>query len=93
MEKRDQDGDQKVLYYRSPERFVRVDGKWWFQAREGDQGPYNSRDEAEREAALFIASMQMQSEQAARDERVDEHTERPAEGVQAPDWELMIEPK
>ncbi len=89
MDKRKEDISEKVLHYRSADRFVRVDGKWFFQAREGDHGPYNSREEAGRAAALFIASSEMKE---AEEKKGVGKQHDPEEPPKAPNWELMVEP-
>ena len=54
---RQSDGvDHKKRYFRAAERFFQADGRWYFAAREGDQGRYRSRENAEREAYAFIQS-------------------------------------
>ncbi len=37
---------------------MRINGQWWFAAREGDMGPYASREEALKQMETFIASQQ-----------------------------------
>ena len=64
---RQNDGfDDKKTFFRAPERFFQVDGKWYFAAREGDQGPYRSRKNAEREVYEFIQTKFLQSQPALR---------------------------
>ena len=45
------DKESNASYFRSPDRFIRVNEEWWFTTREGDQGPFASKEAAE-EAAI-----------------------------------------
>jgi hypothetical protein len=44
--------------FRTPDRFFKVNGQWYFTAREGEIGPFRSRGQAEREAAAYIRARQ-----------------------------------
>ena len=35
---------------------MNINGAWWFAAREGDMGPYDTRQDAEKAATQFIES-------------------------------------
>ena len=50
--------EKEKIYFRSDDRFVRVDDQWWFTTRDGDQGPYASREAAERALRLYIDGVQ-----------------------------------
>ncbi|MEZ5558743.1 MAG: DUF6316 family protein [Pseudomonadales bacterium] len=54
--RRDDPEEGKLRFFRTPERFFSVNGKWYFSAREGDQGPFHDRRAAESAAIRFIAS-------------------------------------
>lgn len=56
--------DDNKTFFRASERFFQADGKWYFAAREGDQGPFRSRKNAEREAYEFMQSKFIQSQPA-----------------------------
>lgn len=43
-------------FFRTNDRFFQVNGRWYFAAREGDIGPFRTRDQAHREAAAYIAA-------------------------------------
>jgi hypothetical protein len=47
-------GDQKDKTYFRSERLFCMNGQWYFCAREGDHGPYPSREAAERALKRFI---------------------------------------
>ena len=65
---RHDDLEQK-RYFRSPERVFRMNGAWFFAAREGDQGPYASHHEAGREVSRYVQAMtELGSFQRKRDE-------------------------
>lgn len=41
-------------YFRSEDRIFRANDSWWFATREGDQGPHESRRDAQYWLAQFI---------------------------------------
>jgi hypothetical protein len=45
---------QKKRFFRSNDRFFQANGHWYFAAREGDIGPFRTRDQARREAQAYI---------------------------------------
>lgn len=48
-------GDAKEkCYFRSSERVFRMNESWYFAAREGDQGPFRSEQEAVAEVKRFL---------------------------------------
>jgi hypothetical protein len=55
--------DLKKRFFRSNDRIFQINGQWYFSAREGDIGPFRSRDQAKREARAYIAA-RMASESA-----------------------------
>ena len=48
------DDIQEKPYFRSSQRLFRVNGDWYFSAREGDQGPYPNEMTAALELERFI---------------------------------------
>jgi len=50
---RKDDAEQKT-FFRSEERVFQVNGEWWFALREGDRGPFASRDLAFSELSQFM---------------------------------------
>ena len=42
---------------------MRMNDQWWFTTREGDMGPYQSREDAEAAVTTYIASQQFVEEQ------------------------------
>jgi hypothetical protein len=46
--------NDKVRFFRTSDRLFRMNGEWFFASREGDLGPYQTRDCAEREAELYV---------------------------------------
>ncbi|MEM7099248.1 MAG: DUF6316 family protein [Pseudomonadota bacterium] len=72
---RKSDGD-KNSHFRSADRVVRMNDQWWFATREGDMGPYKSREDAEAAINSYIASQQFadeaQVEEEARAQRKSE---------------------
>jgi len=53
MRKKD-DVKSKLRYFRAGDRIFKQNEAWYFAAREGDQGPYSSRGQAELEARRFV---------------------------------------
>jgi hypothetical protein len=51
MRKSDSD---KLSFFRSSARVLRKSGKWYCETREGDRGPFDSRDEAELELQRYV---------------------------------------
>ncbi len=53
------------------DRFYSVDGKWFFSVRrEADQGPYDSKDDAEQALKGFIAAQQLEQKQRKAEHEV-----------------------
>ena len=67
---RDSDTDSKVRPFRAGNRYFCQNGKWWFSTREGEEGPFESREQAERGMARFVDSVSVrlkaEAEQAQR---------------------------
>lgn len=60
MEKRKNDpSSAKKRFFRAGDRFFQVNGQWFFAAREGDIGPFRSREQAKREAEAYIKARNM----------------------------------
>ena len=64
-DKRRDDVDTKT-HFRTAERFLKINDQWWFAAREGDQGPFPNRDDAERAAAIYAATQDIVPEEQER---------------------------
>ena len=50
-------GNGVQTFYRTGERLFCVDGAWCFLTREGEQGPYGSRERAESELSRYVETM------------------------------------
>jgi hypothetical protein len=48
--------DLKKRFFRSNDRFFQINGQWYFSAREGDIGPFRSREQAKREAEAYVSA-------------------------------------
>ena len=48
------DDHEKKCYFRSSGRIFKMNGEWYFAAREGDRGPFQSEAEAAAEVKRFI---------------------------------------
>ena len=61
---RKSDGQKgSASHFRAADRVMRMNDQWWFTTREGDMGPYNTRDEAEAAVTTYIASQQFVEKQ------------------------------
>lgn len=56
--------DPKKSFFRTMDRFFQVNGQWYFSAREGDIGPFRSRQQALREAEAYITARNANRESA-----------------------------
>ncbi|HEX7034372.1 MAG TPA: DUF6316 family protein [Pseudomonadales bacterium] len=54
--RKDDPSHLKKRFFRSNDRFFQINGQWYFSAREGDIGPFRSREQAKREAQAYIAA-------------------------------------
>lgn len=52
--RKDDPNDLTRSFFRTNDRFFQVNGKWFFSAREGEIGPFRTRDQARREAMAYI---------------------------------------
>jgi hypothetical protein len=68
---RKDDPEQMSRSFRSPERYVQVNGQWFFAAREGEIGPFRTRAQAEREAVAYIRARQQTTSGGGRLVRKD----------------------
>ena len=48
------DDHEQKSYFRSPDRVFKINGAWYFAAREGDQGPFASEAQVQMEIKRFI---------------------------------------
>ena len=55
---RKSDLDKTAQRYRSGSRFQQQSGQWYFQTREGNRGPFDSREAAELELQRYIDTME-----------------------------------
>ncbi len=66
--------DSEKRYFRSSDRLITLNGAWYFTTREGEQGPYPSREAAQEALEFFtcekndLHSFQQSREQFARGE-------------------------
>jgi hypothetical protein len=62
------DTDSTRVYFRSSTRVFNLNGSWYFATREGDQGPFVTRDRAEVEALRYTSEREtLYGFQASRD--------------------------
>jgi hypothetical protein len=63
------DPESSARPFRAGDRFFRIDGQWYYTLREGDEGPFGSRAEAESHLNTFL---QLQTFKDNRKARVEE---------------------
>ena len=73
---RDDEQAKQISHFRSSERFVRIDGAWWFSTREGDEGPFATREAARNGLRRYIASQEMAEKHRKEMEAVKAKTNR-----------------
>jgi hypothetical protein len=49
-------------HFRSSERLFCTNGAWFFETRESDHGPYETREEAQNELSRYVRQMSALSE-------------------------------
>lgn len=52
--------DLKNRFFRTNERFFQVNGRWYFSAREGEIGPFRSREQARLEARAYVTARRVE---------------------------------
>jgi uncharacterized protein DUF6316 len=71
---RDSDENPKIRHFRAGHRYFCQDGIWWFSTREGEEGPFKSREEAEAGLARYVESIKfmkkIKAEQAQKQAEV-----------------------
>jgi hypothetical protein len=53
------DTSEQNNVFRAIDRFFQANGQWYFSAREGDIGPFRTREQAQREAVAYIRARQL----------------------------------
>ena len=51
---REKDEESTVRHFRTGNRYICQDGKWWFSTREGEEGPFATRAAAELGLQRFV---------------------------------------
>ncbi len=64
MRKSDEQEDRH--YFRMGDRFFRVENQWFYTTREGNEGPFNSREQAENHLKTFVAMQELTDEHGAK---------------------------
>ena len=54
---RDSDDNEKIRHFRTGNRFYNQNGSWWFSTREGEEGPFRSREQAEAGMARYVEAI------------------------------------
>ncbi len=84
---RKSDEQAKRRYFRSDERFFRVDSQWFFTTREGDEGPFATREQAQAQLRHYLALQEMKEEHGEKIKRIREDTPRGDPGI----WNSQID--
>ena len=62
--------ESKKSFFRARDRMFKLSEAWYFGTREGDQGPFRTRDRAVREISRYVAERQdLRTFQKAREDR------------------------
>jgi len=68
-----QDDAQRKTFFRTEGRIIHQDGQWYFLAREGERGPYASKEAAEIAMRRFVTEANWLKEQ--EQEKLTTHIE------------------
>lgn len=85
---RESDENSSVRYFRAANRYFCQDGKWWFCTRESEEGPFNSRGEAEAALERYLNSLEMLQKMQIAD-KVDK--EPPEDRGDVTIWDRQID--
>ncbi len=81
--------DSKKSFFRARDRLFKLSEAWYFGTREGDKGPFRTRDRAIREITQYVAERRdLRAFQKAR----EEHRPRLPFGLVVEDSELELLP-
>ena len=81
--------ESKKSFFRARDRMFKLSEAWYFGTREGDQGPFRTRDRAVREISRYVAERQdLRTFQKAR----EDHRPRLPFGLVVEDSELELLP-
>ena len=87
---RDQDEKPTVRHFRTGNRFICQDGKWWFSTREGEEGPFDTREAAELGLKRFVETYEIMVK--LQSEAADKVKKTPPEGRGDPGiWDRQID--
>ncbi len=59
------DEQEERHYFRMGDRFFRVENQWFYTTREGNEGPFGSREQAEAHLRTFVAMQELTDEHGA----------------------------
>ena len=68
---RDTDESEKIRHFRTGHRFFNQNGSWWFSTREGEEGPFRSREQAEAGMARYVEAIRAMH--AVKQEQAEKH--------------------
>ena len=54
---RQNDEKSNIRHFRAADRIFTQDGRWWFSTREGEEGPFASRERAETALQRYVAAI------------------------------------
>jgi len=69
--------DLTKSFFRTHDRFFQVNGQWFFSAREGEIGPFRTRDQARREAVAYIRAREANQHASSNKARPDKQRVEP----------------
>lgn len=89
---REQDKKSTVHHFRTSNRYFCQDGRWWFSTREGEEGPFDTRELAEEGMQRFVGSVQlMEKFQATRQAKKDKNEKAQRDRGDPTIWDRQLD--
>jgi len=88
---RENDEKTNVRHFRAAERFFCQNGGWWFSTREGDEGPFSTREQAKAALARYLDTAKISEKWKAEREAQIESTRVRNDKVDPTVWDRRID--
>lgn len=69
---RNSDEQSSVRHFRAENRFFRVENQWFYSTREGQEGPFPSKEAAQRHLRSFLDLQQLKKDAGEKVEKMRE---------------------
>ncbi len=86
---RETDEESRIRHFRTGHRYFCQNGRWWFSTREGEEGPYNSREQAEAALARYVESIKLMKKYQA--EQAEKISNKPGRKLDTKLWDRQID--